>query len=150
MKNQKLKKQKPARKDFSAGGIVWDPDAGKVFLIKVRNLLKEVRWTFPKGHPDAGESDTEAALREVREETGWETEIIKPLTDVQYCYRHKGEMFDKTVRWFLMKPVKKVGEPDPNEVLESGWLTPKEARTLVSYKSDTTLLKKMEEEIKQI
>jgi bis(5'-nucleosidyl)-tetraphosphatase len=35
------------------------------------------RWDLPKGHVDAGESDTECALRELREETGIEADDIE-------------------------------------------------------------------------
>ena len=37
-------------------------------------------WTFPKGRPDAGETPERAALREVKEETGYSTKVIR-----KYC-----------------------------------------------------------------
>ena len=98
-------------------------------------------WTFPKGHPEKGESEHESALREVREETGWDCEVINPITDVHYFYTHNGTTYDKTVRWFLMKPVKKSGDFDPEEVLEVRWASPEEAQGLISYGSDKDLLK---------
>ena len=98
--------------DFSAGGVLWDAAEEKVFLIKVENLAKERRWTFPKGHPDAGESDQQAAVREVREESGYEAEILKPITDVKYTYRHKGVSYEKTGRWFFMRPLWHLPEYD--------------------------------------
>jgi diadenosine hexaphosphate hydrolase (ATP-forming) len=130
-----------AQKDFSTGGVVWDLSQKKVLLILVENLSGAHVWTFPKGHPEPGESDTEAALREVREETGWRCEVTKTITDVHYFYTHNKVTYDKTVRWFLMKPVEKVGEFDPEEVIEVRWASPIEATKLISYGSDKDLLK---------
>lgn len=57
----------------AAGGVVLD-DAGRVLLIE-RWVTRDGRVTFeirlPKGHVEAGETDEQAALREVCEETGY-------------------------------------------------------------------------------
>jgi 8-oxo-dGTP pyrophosphatase MutT (NUDIX family) len=66
----------------AAGGVVVD-DTGRVLLIE-RDVVRggdcrhEVR--LPKGHVEPGETDAEAALREVCEETGYcATEIVVDL-----------------------------------------------------------------------
>ncbi len=130
--------------DFSTGGIVWDGAKRKILLIYVQNLTGKRVWTFPKGHPEEGENDEEAALREVREETGWECEILKKLMDVHYAYTHKSEFVKKTVRWFLMKPVKKTGDSDPEEIIRCSWLSPEAAAQKVVYKTDQNLLSELE------
>jgi hypothetical protein len=66
---------------------------------------------------------------------------VKTITDVRYHYVHDGVTFDKTVRWFLMKPIEKVGEFDPEEVLEVRWAGAAEAAKLITYGSDKELLK---------
>lgn len=64
------------RRTRSAGGIVLG-DRGTIAL--VRNA-RGGAWTFPKGHIDEGESDEEAAVREIREETGLaDLELIDDL-----------------------------------------------------------------------
>lgn len=129
------------KNDFSCGGLVWDASAKKVLLIRVENLSGGQAWTFPKGHPEAGETPEESALREVVEETGWVCSITKQLTDVFYRYTHNGILFNKTVRWFLMSPNNSIGSFDGEEVLEVRWVTLPEAQTMVSYGSDKELLK---------
>ncbi len=134
-------KQARVKKDFSTGGVVWDAATKKFLLIFVENLSGARVWTFPKGHPENSEADTEAAIREVLEETGWRCDVVKTITDVHYFYVHDGVTYDKTVRWFLMKPIEKVGDFDPEEVIEVRWASPQEATTMITYGSDKELLK---------
>ena len=129
------------KNDFSCGGVVWSPSEKKILLIRVENLSGTQAWTFPKGHPEAGETDEQSALREVREETGWVCTISKKITDVFYRYTHDGVQFNKTVRWFLMTPLENLGSFDGEEVLEIRWVSFDEAAALVSYGSDKELLK---------
>lgn len=56
----------------SAGGVVLG-DSGLVALVR---HTKGNAWTFPKGHVDEGETDEDAARREVMEEAG--------ITDLEY------------------------------------------------------------------
>jgi diadenosine hexaphosphate hydrolase (ATP-forming) len=124
-------------KEVSAGGLV--ARGGKVLLVKVENLQGEVRWTFPKGHLEAGEDAPEAALREVEEETGWACRIEAPLTTARYRFRHDGREVAKEVRWFLMAPLRKTGSRDPVEVMAVRWASLEAARRLISYPSDIEL-----------
>jgi len=131
------------KRDFSCGGVVWDDERQMVLLVQVQNLSGSKVWTFPKGHPDGQESDEDAAVREVTEETGWACEILNPIMDVQYSYVLKNVKFNKTVRWFFMKPVKEIGTFDPKEILDSRWYGLEEAKRLISYDTDKKLLKRL-------
>jgi 8-oxo-dGTP pyrophosphatase MutT (NUDIX family) len=128
-------------KDFSCGGVVWDQPQDRLLLVQVENLAGNRVWTFPKGHPEPNESDTDAALREVREETGWRCQVVRPITDVDYFYTRNGQRYHKLVRWFLMAPEQKVGDFAPNEILDCQWLDVPEAKRRVLYDSEKTLLR---------
>jgi 8-oxo-dGTP diphosphatase len=92
-------------------------------------------WSLPKGKLDPGETWEEAALREVREETGLECELGEELSSTSYHDR-KGR--SKLVRYWLMDVVG--GEFEPNdEVDELRWLTPAEAAALLTYPRDAEL-----------
>lgn len=136
-----MNKALKTKKDFSTGGVVWDEKKKKFLLILVENLSKERVWTFPKGHPEKGETERESALREVLEETGWVCEVIRQLNDTHYFYTHQETRFSKTVRWFLMKPLEETGTFDTEEVIETKWAGQKEAEALITYGSDKDLLK---------
>ena len=84
---------------------------------------------------------------EVLEETGWQCEVIKALKDVRYFYIHEKVRYHKTVRWFLMRPGRKVGEPAPDEILECAWETVPAADKLISYSSDKSLLEDLKREL---
>jgi 8-oxo-dGTP pyrophosphatase MutT (NUDIX family) len=126
------------RLEFSAGGLVFD-DEGRVLLIRARDLRNQPVWTLPKGALNPGESSIDAALREVQEETGYRCELVRELTPVTYWFQRGGRRIRKTVRWYLMRPIAKVGEHD-HEVDEVLWADPADARSRLRYDSDLKLL----------
>jgi len=75
----------------------------------------------------------------VREETGWRCELVRALDPVTYWFQHDGRRVKKTVSWFLMRPVEKVGEHD-HEVDEVAWATKEDALARVRYDSDRRLI----------
>jgi 8-oxo-dGTP pyrophosphatase MutT (NUDIX family) len=124
--------------EFSAGGVVLD-DAGRVLLIRARDLRNRPVWTLPKGALNAGETSAEAALREVREETGYRCEVVRELEVVTYWFQRRDARIKKTVRWFLMRPVAKEGEHD-HEVDEVAWADSADALGRLRYDSDRRLI----------
>lgn len=123
---------------FSAGGLVLDED-GNVLLIRARDLRSRPVWTLPKGALTTGETTEDAALREVREETGYRCAVVRELEAFTYWFQRDGHRIRKTVHWYLMRPVEKEGEHD-HEVDEVRWTRPEEAETLLRYESDRRLL----------
>ena len=123
---------------FSAGGLVVDPE-GRVLMIRARDLRERPVWTLPKGTLAPGETPADAALREVREETGWRCELVRELETVSYWFQRDGRRVRKTVHWFLMRPVAKVGEHD-HEVDEVLWATKEDALGRVRYDADRRLI----------
>jgi len=123
---------------FSAGGLVVD-ERGQILLIRARDLRNQPVWTLPKGALNPGESSADAAIREVREETGWRCEVVRELTAVTYWFQRNGQRIRKSVRWYLMRPLEKVGDHD-HEVDEVLWADPADARARLRYESDLKLL----------
>src|SRR5213593_2161808 len=122
----------------SAGVLVVDRGSG-VLLIAPDLLRNQPVWTLPKGALNPGESAADAALREVREETGWECEVVRELESVTYWFQRNGQRIRKSVRWYLMRPLQKVGEHD-HEVDEVLWTDPADARARLRYDSDLKLI----------
>jgi 8-oxo-dGTP pyrophosphatase MutT (NUDIX family) len=65
-------------KSQSAGGVVFDR-SGRIAIVRQRDRQARLRWTFPKGRLERGESPAQAALREVYEETGLVTKLVSVL-----------------------------------------------------------------------
>ena len=92
-------------------------------------------WSLPKGHLDRGETWEEAALREVREETGVRCAITSAPYPVSYLIR---DGVPKLVLFYLMVPTKlpKRLAGDPREVDEVAWWDIADAVRALSYESE--------------
>lgn len=76
----------------AAGGVVVR-ESGEWLMMR-----RWSRWDLPKGHVEPGESYEECAVREIKEETGVDGEIVRPLCDTLHAY-----FFPKTNRWELKR-----------------------------------------------
>jgi 8-oxo-dGTP pyrophosphatase MutT (NUDIX family) len=121
----------------AAGGLVTRrDDAGRTEVLLVHRP-KYDDWSFPKGKLDPGETDEDAAVREVEEETGVRGELKEELGVRRYTDRHGRP---KEVRYWRMEP-RSSSEFVPNDEVDAlRWLAVDEAATLLSYEGDRRLL----------
>jgi 8-oxo-dGTP diphosphatase len=112
----------------AAGGVVVRD--GRVAVV---HRPKYDDWSLPKGKLDPGETWEQAALREVREETGLPCRLLDELPSVAYA-DNRGR--PKTVRYWRMEPVGEAGGLDGSEVDELRWLLPAEAAALLTHTRD--------------
>ena len=96
---------------FAAGGAV-ESETEELLLIELRS-----RWDLPKGHIEAGESEREAALREVEEETAVKAEIVgnEPLAVTWHAYNTYGSWELKRTSWWRMRAAKSELKPQREE-----------------------------------
>lgn len=118
------------------GGIVLNKD-GKVLLVKPRGGWGGYDWTFPKGYPakvDGGQRE-QTAMREVREETGYQTIANRFLGRFTH---NDGGVCD----YFFcdVDGEKPVGQPDPHETGDVKWATLVEALEMLNDDVDVRIL----------
>ena len=120
----------------AAGGLVWRRNgSGDVELVLVHRPEYD-DWSFPKGKLHEGETEPDAALREVEEETGLRCRLGPEQGTTSYRDRRNRR---KVVRYWQMTPVD--GEAAPaNEVDDVRWLALDAAARLLSYDRDRRLL----------
>ena len=99
-------------------------------------------WALPKGTPDAGETLEETALRETREETGLEVELEEPISAIRYFFVHGSTRFNKTVHFYLMRPVGGSVELHDHEFDEVRWMQAEEALQLMSYATERQVVER--------
>ena len=97
---------------------------------------------LPKGHVDPGETPAQAALREVREETGMTGELIEQLGEVRYWYQRDGRKIPKLVTFFLFEYREGSERDHDSEVEEVRWLPMEEAVRTLSYKGEREMVQR--------
>jgi 8-oxo-dGTP diphosphatase len=129
-------------KEFSAGGVVFRKDRNKIQYLLIKD--HENHWTIPKGHIEAGENPKEAALREIKEETGLnKLNIARELESTRYFYCRGKNLISKTVYLFLIEAEgKEEINPDKKEVKGAMWFTGKDALKNVFYQNIKDMLNK--------
>jgi 8-oxo-dGTP pyrophosphatase MutT (NUDIX family) len=130
-----------ADETVAAGGVVIDRTGAGGPRVLLVHRPKYDDWSFPKGKIDPGETVEQAALREVKEETGFDCRITGRLPSLRYSYRSRGGgLRPKVVHYFLMEPAG--GGPSVNvyEIDAVEWLRPPEATGRLTYPHDRGLL----------
>lgn len=116
----------------------------EVALIATKN---HTVWTLPKGLIDPGETPEQAAVREIREETGLIGVIVMPLGQKSFWFYLKNDNVrcKKSVSYFLVKQTGgDVAQFGP-EVDEARWFTIDDAIAAVMYRGDVELIEKSRE-----
>jgi 8-oxo-dGTP diphosphatase len=70
-----LEKESPRQIVVGVGAVIWN-ELGEVLLIRRANPPRQHEWSLPGGKVEFGEPLRAALLREIREETGLEVEIL--------------------------------------------------------------------------
>jgi 8-oxo-dGTP pyrophosphatase MutT (NUDIX family) len=133
----------PTQKEVSAGGVVYrrnDDGTLEILLASRRTRRGDLAWGLAKGGIEDGETNEDAAIREVREETGIVAEIEGSLGETKYFYVWEDVRIRKTVHFFLMRAVG--GDPDDrdDEMEEIRWFPMERALKRAGYRGEREVL----------
>jgi 8-oxo-dGTP pyrophosphatase MutT (NUDIX family) len=117
----------------SAGGAVVRDEQLLVIVPNRRAADGSRVLGLPKGHIDPGETPLQAAIREVREETGVDAELVEELGEVRYWYRRDGRTVPKSVVFYLLRYLAGDTADHDDEVEEVRWMPLAQACTELTY-----------------
>ena len=134
-----------AQQETSAGGVVYRKDDAVPLFLLIRDSYQN--WGFPKGHVEAGERAEDAALREVREETGIDELSIRGIIDtIDWYFRFRGRLIHKVCHFYLMETSQAQTAPQHAEgITACQWVEYDTARTAISYANARQLLLRAQE-----
>ena len=131
-----------ARLETSAGGVVMHADGEEPRYLLIRDSYGN--WGFPKGHLETGERPEDAALREVREETGLDhVRVRAPIHTIDWYFRFRGRLIHKVCHFFLIETDLEATSPQRDEgITACRWEPFDQATALVSYENAREVLRR--------
>lgn len=127
------------KKEKSCGTIIIENN--KVLLIQQTDNA----WGFPKGHVENNEKEQETAIRETKEETNLDVEII---SNKKYIINYKiNNEIDKKVIFFLAKKTSDKIKKQDEEIKNIKWVDLNQAFDIITYENTKNLYKEVLKDI---
>ena len=126
------------KREKSCGVLVLRQQEDELYVVLLRHRFGG-HWSFPKGHVEAGESERQTALREVREETGLTG--IKLMDGFRESVEYSPKPgVKKQVVYFLGTTEQEKLIRQEEEISELHWVEWSQAVEAVTFKNDRNLL----------
>ena len=130
---------------ISAGGVAFRR-TGSEIEIAIVSVKPSLRWQLPKGIVDPGETPEFTAVREVREEAGIETELIRLIETIEYWYQRvqygQRIRYHKFVHFYLLEYKDGDVSNHDHEIEESRWVSFEQALEMLEFKSERGVVEK--------
>lgn len=134
-------------KEFSAGAVVFRKVKGELkylILCSHQNI-----WGFPKGHIEKGESEEQAALREVFEETGLKGKLVEGFCErTSYIFTLNKRTINKNVVFFLFEAETNSVKLSDVEHKNHKWFSYENTKKLLTHDDSKKILEKANKKIK--
>lgn len=128
----------------SCGAVILYKEKGEeeASILLVKNQ-KGRFWSFPKGHVELWENEKETAVREIKEETDLDVEILDNFREISdYCPFGK---IRKRVVFFLAAAKSNRVKIQESEIESYTWVKLSEAKKVCTYDNDLRVIDKARE-----
>jgi mutator protein MutT len=140
----------PTVDQVSAGGVAFRRH-GTQLQVALISVGAAERWQLPKGTVERGETNESAAVREVREETGIQTEVVILVDRIEYWFfsssAGKRTHHHKFVYFYLLRALSGDIRDHDHEVNESRWVEINAAAKMLKFENERRILKRAQEVI---
>ncbi len=135
-------------KEFSAGAVIFKREGDKILFLVIYSKRNNI-WGFPKGHLERGETEEQAALREIKEEVGLENlhfingfreEVMYETISKRPPF--KGDKIEKYVTYFLCETKNQDIIVDNREITDYKFLPLDETKQMIKFRNLTILLRR--------
>ncbi|HAZ09659.1 MAG: hypothetical protein A2047_03510 [Omnitrophica bacterium GWA2_41_15] len=135
-------------KEFSAGAVIFKKESANIFFLIIYSSRNKI-WGFPKGHLEQGETAKEAAIREIKEEVGFENlhfidgfkeKVMYETTSKRPPF--KGEKIEKYVTYFLCEIKNQDIIVDGREITDYKFLPLDKAERMIRFRNLAILLRR--------
>ena len=143
------------KKEFAAGAVIFRRENRQVRFLLIYSRRNKI-WGFPKGHLDSGESEKQAGLREIEEETGIakvrfvsgfrEEDVYEAVSNRGAS---KGDIIEKHSVYFLAETKTKEVCVDKEEIGDYKWVSAAQAMKLIVFPGLKQILRKAQKSIKR-
>ncbi|PWD51116.1 NUDIX hydrolase [Serinibacter arcticus] len=135
----------PVVDETSAGGLVVNVVDGVALcaVIARRNRAGRLEWCLPKGHLEGVETAEQAAVREVAEETGIVSQVVRHLATIDYWFAGHDRRVHKVVHHYLLAALggELTTENDPDhEAEEVAWVALDELASRLAYPNERRIV----------
>jgi len=138
----------PSKVTVSAGGVVINQQ-GMILVVNQRGTT----WSLPKGHIDPGEEPIEAAIREIREESGISKVEYSKTLGAYGRYKiglntPEDRQEWKVLLFFLFKTQQNELSPEDPHNPQARWVHPDEVEGLLTHPKDKAFYESIRVQIK--
>jgi 8-oxo-dGTP pyrophosphatase MutT (NUDIX family) len=138
-----------SRSEVSAGGVVYrrEEEAIEIALAARRTRRGDLAWGLAKGAIEPGETEEQAAVREVLEETGLEVDVESDLGGIRCFYVWDGVRVRKRVHFFLMRMTGGDVEDHDTEMEDVRWFPLPSAVKRAAYQGEREVIERAVERL---
>lgn len=131
------KDEKMMKFEKSCGAIVYKIEKKEIYILLIQ--MNRGHWAFPKGHMKLNETEEQTSLREIKEETNLEVNIVDGFRQNITYLSDTNTM--KEVIYFLAKPKSGIIRRQETEIKSISWFKFENAIDILSYDKDKKILK---------